>query len=48
MQNLPPRYVPPPVPSTSKTEKDIQNLTAKFNEMQDEYEIGKNDKVDKL
>lgn len=40
VQNLPPRYIPPPMPSTSNSEREVQNLTAQLNEMRDEYDIG--------
>ena len=40
VQNLPPRYIPPPIASQSNAERQVQNLTAQLNEIRDEYEIG--------
>ena len=32
------------MPSTSRAEKEVQNLTARLNEMKDEYEVGMSSK----
>ena len=44
IQNLPPRYVPAPMPTSSNAEKEVQRLTANLNEMRDEYEMGRSAK----
>ncbi|CAG5097554.1 Oidioi.mRNA.OKI2018_I69.XSR.g15126.t2.cds [Oikopleura dioica] len=43
MQDLPPRFIPAPLPAVNETEKELKHLQSKFEDMQDEAAHGKSE-----